>query len=512
MAKEKNKWQFGDFQTPQELSNLVVNTLKIKHNIHPASIIEPTCGRGAFVWAAAEGFPNSSVYGFDVNPAYVEDACKIAREKSLEDRVTIRQADFFLEPWESLLKRCIEPILIIGNPPWVTSSELGILNSQNLPEKTNFQGRRGIEAITGSGNFDISEWMILEHAKWLKGRKGAIAFLCKYSVARKVMRQLRNNSDFHFTGHIYKIDAKKHFSAAVDACLFVLTQSDKASDCEVFSELTSDKPDYIIGARDGYVLKNVEAYENNRHLRGQDLAYIWRSGLKHDCSKVMELTKIEGGLQNGLGETVEIEESLLFPLLKSSDIGNGRLTPRKYVIVPQQRPGQETDHIKNEFPETWGYLNAHRDRLEARRSSIYKNKPDFSIFGVGPYTFLPWKIAISGLYKKLKFSLVGPVGEKPMIFDDTINFLSFKTFGEADYVLSLLNSKPAIDFLTACIFWDEKRPITTEILRRLSIKELAKENASETAYLAFIADSAKAIEGQMELGIAEKKAKYNTQK
>jgi len=30
-----------------------------------------------------------------------------------------------------------------------------------------------------------------------------------------------------------------------------------------------------------------------------------------------------------------------------------------------------------------------------------KNKPDFSIFSVGAYTFAPWKIAISGLYKKI---------------------------------------------------------------------------------------------------------------
>lgn len=510
MLKEKDKWQFGDFQTPLELARLVVSTFKKHHDIKPTSIIEPTCGKGAFLIATAEGFPTASISGFEVNPSYVAIARELLSEKSLDTRVSVSQSDFFLESWDEFLECSKEPILIIGNPPWVTSSELGILNSQNLPEKTNFQGRRGIEAITGSGNFDISEWMILEHTKWLRRKSGAIAFLCKYSVARKVMRQLRNDSQPSYNGHIYKIDAKKHFSASVDACLFVLTKGTDSSDCEVFSELESDKPEYVIGARDGYVLKNVDLYEKRRNLKGQDIAYVWRSGLKHDCSKVMELTRDGEAWRNGLKEVVDVEEDLLFPLLKSSDIGNGRTAPRKHVIVTQKYPGQETKHIKDSFPKTWSYLNAHKIDLESRRSTIYKNKPDFSIFGVGSYTFLPWKIAISGLYKKLNFCLVGPIDQKPVIFDDTVNFLYFQTREEAKFVLSLLESKPALEFFNACIFWDEKRPITTEILRRLSIKELAKEKGVETEYFSFVGDSAKSVEGQMELGIAERKASYNT--
>jgi len=48
-------------------------------------------------------------------------------------------------------------------------------------------------------------------------------------------------------------------------------------------------------------------------------------------------------------------------------------------------------------------------------------------------------------------------------------------------VASLLNSEIAHEFYSAFVFWDAKRPITTEILRRLDLAALARElDASET--------------------------------
>jgi hypothetical protein len=53
-------------------------------------------------------------------------------------------------------------LLIIGNPPWVTNSELTSMDSDNLPNKENFKGLSGLDAITGKGNFDIAEYIILK--------------------------------------------------------------------------------------------------------------------------------------------------------------------------------------------------------------------------------------------------------------------------------------------------------------------------------------------------------------
>jgi hypothetical protein len=130
-----------------------------------------------------------------------------------------------------------------GGRPWVTNSELGMLGSSNLPAKSNFQKHRGFDAVTGKANFDISEWMLLENMRWLEGRRGTIAVLCKIAVARKVLRAAWKSKEPVSEARIYKIDALAHFGAAVDACLFVLRFDGAiSSSCSVFSSLDETAP------------------------------------------------------------------------------------------------------------------------------------------------------------------------------------------------------------------------------------------------------------------------------
>jgi hypothetical protein len=58
------------------------------------------------------------------------------------------------------------------------------------------------------------------------------------------------------------------------------------------------------------------------------------------------------------------------------------------------------------------------------------------------------------------------------VFDDTIYFLACQSRQEAELLASLLNSAPAREFYSAFIFWDSKRPITVDVLRRLDLRKL----------------------------------------
>ena len=265
--KSINKWEFGDFQTPDYLAEKIINVLKRFHNIDPDIIIEPTCGKGAFIRASYKEFKRSKILGFEINPDYIAEAKKALGTVVQWSRVKIKETDFFHTDWEEIISQNNGYILVIGNPPWVTSSRLSLLNSQNLPEKSNFQNRKDIEAITGLANFDISEWMLLQHIKWLSKREGTIALLCKYAVARKVMRQVRQNVEHRFFGYIYLVNAKRYFNASVEACLFVLTTDAGNTDCEVYESLDSLLPYQVIGERDGYIVSNVKKYEKWKHLR-----------------------------------------------------------------------------------------------------------------------------------------------------------------------------------------------------------------------------------------------------
>lgn len=481
--KTKAVTEFGDFQTPPALA-LAATRVISKLGIRPRSILEPTCGKGAFIAAAAASFPDAvSVIGIDINREYL--ASNTAANGST---VELRHGNFFKLDWASVVTKVGEPWLIIGNPPWVTNSNLSAIESDNLPVKSNFQGRQGIEAITGKSNFDISEWMILRYLDWLEGKVGVIAVLCKTAVARKILLQVWKARGSLRSARIYEIDALEHFGAAVDACFFVLEIEPKAQtlSCDIFDTLDSKACSRTVGFLDGQVISDVAAFNKYRNLLGLEDRYVWRSGIKHDCSKVMELTStISQAYQNGLGETVALEDVFLFPMLKSSDIGNGRIQCRRVMVVTQQRVGDDTGYIRVKAPKTWNYLKRHAALLHKRGSSIYKNKPAFSVFGVGPYSFAPWKIAISGFYKKLCFAKVGPVNGRPVVFDDTIYFLPCWSEEEACLIEDLLRSEPAQGFLRSMIHWDEKRPITVEILRRLSIRKLAAMLGREQDYEQF---------------------------
>lgn len=510
MAKKtKEKWEFGDFQTPDDIARRAIMALK-KLRIRPMSVVEPTCGRGSFLIAAINAFGGVKHFvGVDINEAHIGHLRQQTVKKDVEARTRIIRGDFFTFKWEDILETLPDPILILGNPPWVTSADLGILQSRNLPEKLNTQGMRGYEAITGKSNFDISEWMLLRYLDWLFKRNGAIAVLCKTSVARKVLFHAWGNNYPISSACIYRIDAQKYFGASVDACFFIAEVFDgkRSTDCPVYEDFDSLTPSYIIGYHDGLVVANIELYEKWRHLRGRDVAYIWRSGIKHDCSSIMELESIDNEYRNGNKAPVLLEDTYLYPMLKSSDIGNGQVRSiRKYMLVTQRYIGEDTAHIKRNAPQTWRYLQGNADLLRKRASSVYHNRPSFSIFGVGDYAFSPWKVAISGFYKKLDFKVVGPYKGRPVVFDDTAYFLSCWSEEEADFISRLLNSKAAKEFFTSMIFWSDKRPITIALLKKLNLHSLSIELGAEKQYFQFARKRQESkryrVNGQLALDIA----------
>jgi hypothetical protein len=190
----------------------------------------------------------------------------------------------------------------------------------------------------------------------------------------------------------------------------------------------------------------------------------------------MELRQTNGlTLENKLGEHVSIEPDYLFPLLKCSDLANGRIEPERFVVVTQRRVGEDTSVIAKNAPRTWRYLHSHSKLFDARKSSIYSSRVPFAIFGIGDYSFVPWKVAVSGLHRIPRFALIGPVGKKPVLFDDTCYFLPFENENEAQVVAEILNSEECKEFLASLTFTDSKRPITVELLQRLNIRALAED-------------------------------------
>ena len=200
----------------------------------------------------------------------------------------------------------------------------------------------------------------------------------------------------------------------------------------------------------------------------------------------MELQELHGEYWNGLRESVSLESDYLYPMFKSSDIAKvSEPRPSRLMLVPQRFVGEDTSLIERRAPKTWAYLESHSELLKRRASSIYRNRPKYSIFGVGEYSFAPWKVAISGFYKNMNFKVIGQSSGKPVVLDDTCYFLPCRTQEEANAIAGMLNSQIALEFFSSFVFWDSKRPVTAELLQRLDLLALAQELGTEAPMTAY---------------------------
>lgn len=481
----EDRVSYGDWQTPISLAKEVCKDHLMKYG-NPDVVIEPTCGLGAFLVAALEIFTNlSKIYAVEINQQYVIqlkyrlllNALNAPLHKKKPD-IYIFNADFFGFDFSPIVKQCESnnwALAVIGNPPWVTNSRQSKNNSKNIPKKSNDYGLKGIDAITGKSNFDISEFITLHILKQTQNIKGGISFLLKNSVIRSIL--LKQNTESIRIGNIEQqsIDASSEFDVSVDAsCFSAQFDCIPSLRCRITNFYTHSFIRSYGGVNSSFVSDIALYHSVAKYDSSSD--WVWRSGIKHDCASVLELTLSDGVYYNGLGECVTIEDDLIFPLLKSSDINNYKDgTFRKFLIVPQRRIGEPTDHFKYTHPLTYSYLLNHEDAFAGRKSSIYKGKDRFSIFGVGDYTFKPYKILVSSLYKTIKFVMVSQFGGKPIMVDDTCYQLDFDDYEEANKVYDAVNSQEIQDLLKSLVFTDAKRVITKSLLMRLNLSLVCKD-------------------------------------
>lgn len=474
MDGNRNKKEFGDYQTPDSFAVKVCNLLRDELQLNPDIIIEPTSGVGNFLNAALYSFEHiKKAIGLEINLEY----CNECRKRIVDKRLEVINNNFFTYQIEQHIGD--DETLFIGNPPWATNSELNF----NLPEKDNFKRLSGTDAITGASNFDICEYIILKLIEKSIGKKVSIAMLCKTSVARNVLLELDRNDTCVDSVKIYNFNSAKIFNISASACLLYIKMSTTNSQCRECDMYEIDNPNIIKGkiVFEGGKLSNFN--EGVTDLDGE-CSIEWRQGVKHDCASIMELEKkSENCYKNKNKEEIELEDSLVFPLMKSSSFKKPIINTdfKKYVIVTQKKAREETDYIEKLAPKTWEYLCGRKAAFDSRKSSIYKGAPAFSMFGVGEYSYADYKVGISGFYKKPLFALL--YNEKnidqSVMVDDTSYFLSFDNYSDAYTCMLLLNTARVQEFLLSISFQDAKRPYTKKVLQRIDFNKCIHNIAYE---------------------------------
>jgi hypothetical protein len=447
----------GDFQTPPELASLVVAALRDR-GVQPVRVLEPTCGSGAFLDAAAAAFPAAELLGIEYQRERYGAALDRLRERVAQLAVRYANAyelDFAQLPW-----RGGGELLVVGNPPWVTAAALGRVTSGAVqPPRSNPHRLRGLAARTGAANFDVAEFLFLKLLADLSAEPVTLALLVKESVARNVLSTASERAGAITAAEVVRIDARRWFDVAVDACCLIVRAEPGAQRCAA-AILRADF--------DGPSIGRVAA-TRSQPVPGDGVRF--RQGIKHDAADVFELRWAGDGWVNGFHERVDVEPEFVYPLIKARALhagetetarGGARPEPTA-VLVPQQRLGAATDVLAQRAPRLWRYFNEHGERIDARKSSIYRQAPRFAIFGVGPYTFAPWKVAVAGLYAQPRFRIIGPRAGRPVILGDTSYFAAFDDEAAARAFACRCMSAAAAAAVTQRIVRG-KRPITKALL------------------------------------------------
>jgi hypothetical protein len=489
----------GDFQTPRELAEAVLETLG-PVAARAARVLEPTCGNGQFVASLLQcPSPPREIKAIEIQERHCQKVRALVADRAHSGtRVEIIRANFFdLDLRHDLSWSEQGPLLVIGNPPWVTNSELGALGSTSRLTKRNLKGLPGIEARTGASNFDLAEAVWLKLLFELADQAPTVALLCKMSVARGVLQFGHRARLGIAEASIHRIDAARWFGAAVQASLLCLRmgRKNRRASVPVYSGLNREEPEKAWGFARGWLVADRDAYGHSAHADGA-CPRTWRQGLKHDAATVMELTRdpVTGSWHNREGEIVDVEADFVYPQVKGADLKRAaHEPPARAVIVTQKRIGDDTTCLAETAPRLWGYLQARGDCFTRRKSSIYRGQPPYAIFGVGAYSFATFKVAISGLHKRPAFRALGPIDGRPVMLDDTCYFLPCESAAETAVLTALCNDPATLDFLRSAVFPDAKRPVTKTLLQRVDLGAILKRTERD----ALLSRAARVLETEL---------------
>jgi SAM-dependent methyltransferase len=440
--------------------------------------------------------------------------------------------------WARIIKNAFAPLFqapfdyVAGNPPWVNWENLPDEYRQrtaHLWQKHNLFMHRGLKARLGGAKDDISILMLyIAMDNYLKDN-GKLGFVITQTVFKTKgggagFRQFRLGSGTPL--RVLSVDDMselKPFEGAANRTSVVIIQKGHKTTYPVsysfwrkkgkrttiplgssLSEVTklTKRSQWIAkpvkeGQRTGpWITGRPKALEGVSKCVGKSV-YRAREGANTGgangvywlelvakrpdrfwiVSNLCELAKIKV-------EKVEraIEEDLIFPLLRGENLKAWKSTPEYYILLPHDlsnpSKGIPAGKIKIDFFKAYAYLKRFEDLLKNRPSSIIrsliKHEPFYSIYGVGAYTFKPYKVVWREQASVLTCAVVAKKDGKIIIPDHKLMFCSFDNSEAAHYLCACLNSSPS-QFIVKS--YSIETSISTHVLDYVRVPRFDKESS-----------------------------------
>ncbi len=164
---------------------------------------------------------------------------------------------------------------------------------------------------------------------------------------------------------------------------------------------------------------------------------------------------VEGAKKKVPQTQAAVEKDLIFPLLRGSDISRWSCSPSIKMIVTHEE-GQRLkaipeERMQQEYTKTFLYLKRFEAVLRSRKTQavrhLMEDGPFYSVFGIGDYTFAPWKVVWAEVGNELEAAVIGKLdahgSSKPVVPDHTCVAVGCPERHEAHYLCAALNSSPA---------------------------------------------------------------------
>lgn len=530
----------GEFFTPDWLAEKTMALAGFNGQIDK-TVFDPGCGSGSFLLAAAaKKIANGaswpvllqSVCGCDLNPLSVLAArlnflVLLSKHFTLplpEVELPILHHDsVFQTPLGNTTAEAFQQKLaagcdyLVGNPPWISWNCLPPayrqkLESELLPQYVLFDFH-GQAARLGHSNDDyLSTFTLITVHRYLR-QSGLCSFLIKQplltNVSGKTFRHFSiRHRDETIPLRVVKaadLRALDPFAIANETAILVLEKGAPTiypvayeiwsrNNGHVEIKIERAQPAYGDDMSSPWIIVN-DSWAATKFLEG-DNPYEIRHGLKHDAADILIVDVVEKNnetlrikrREDATAEIYEIESNWVFPFLQPRHLQPWGNNDCAYFVLPQHKAGEDNEaELRDNFPLTYAFLKRFAARFAERRSRVFLHKPFYGLFGLGKYTFAPYKVCWVGLGFQPKFMVAEEraeaiLGNKSLIPDGTIYYMPFADRDTAHFVCALLNSNLVRTFLSARS-GKSKRGLSKKVVAQLALPPFNRADARHV-YLA----------------------------
>ncbi|MFB6143262.1 MAG: N-6 DNA methylase [Halorientalis sp.] len=474
----------GEYYTPRAIADLTVEAVDPDPE---ATVLDPGCGAGAFLVATLDyrraSLPKEPqervrvatdrVVGLDLNPVAVK-AAKLAYGCALFDALTgVDRVELpvFLTDAVGISHdgdirfrdgvRHLRADALVGNPPWVPWERVPEGRKEAWRERhvedLGLQPHGGAAARLGHSNDDIAvpyAWTCIHRYLRQGGRAG---FVLKRDPMRgpsgAVLRRLAVGERSLSLERVHDLAALDPFDVGANAAVYAFQADAEATfpvDATVWSgtaaydsgeafqaSATATEAELVPLEPDDPTTAWVPA-DADRAALG-DCAHEIRHGLKDDASAVFGLDR---------GDLDRVDDALVYPTIASRHVRPWGLDGHDLRLVPQRKAGEDNESwLRERYPDTHAYLADHRATLADRSSAWLDDGPFYTVFGLGEYTWAPYKLVWCRLGFSPAFAVVSTrtdpdLGERLVVPRDHYLFVPAWDRETAHFLCALCNSTP----------------------------------------------------------------------